>query len=300
MQTPSRQLSLQNVTHEEKSRTLLTGTLFASSTGVHQELTRSRPSTAIVVAHPDDEIIGAASVLLRRGRDNAIVHVTDGAPRNLRDARAAGFGSRAAYARARRSELSAALSHVGIGPESCHQLWVVDQEAVFELERVTRRLAAFFWHHAPSCVITHPYEGGHPDHDAAALGVHAAARLIDRAGGVAPTIVEMTSYHAGPDGIETGAFLGTDPPATTIALGTHERVVKRAMLDCFATQQQTLMHFGTECELFRTAPRYCFVDASHPGPLFYEQFDWGVDGRTWREHAARVLLSLDLDPRACL
>lgn len=260
----------------------------------------SRPSTAIVAAHPDDEIIGATSVLLRGGGDNAIVHVTDGAPRNLRYARAAGFGSRAEYARARRSELSAALSHAGIGPECCHQLWVVDQEAIFELERVTRRLTAIFWHQAPSRVITHAYEGGHPDHDAVALAVHAAVRLIDRGGGVAPAIVEMTSYHAGPDGIETGAFLGTDPPATAIALGTHERVVKRAMLDCFATQQQMLMQFGTECELFRSAPQYCFIDASHPGPLFYEQSDWGVDGRTWREHAARTLSSLNLDPRSCL
>jgi len=41
---------------------------------------------AIVAAHPDDEVIGCASLLLRYEGGCEIVHVTDGAPRNLRDA----------------------------------------------------------------------------------------------------------------------------------------------------------------------------------------------------------------------
>ena len=58
-------------------------------------------SVAIVVAHPDDETIGAGAQLPHL-RDPLLAHVTDGAPRS--------FGlAREAYARRRRDELSAAL-----------------------------------------------------------------------------------------------------------------------------------------------------------------------------------------------
>src|SRR3954469_18766827 len=56
---------------------------------------------AVVVAHPDDEAIGAGAVL-RGFRDVTIVHVTDGAPRDDGYAGSKGFASRAEYAAARR------------------------------------------------------------------------------------------------------------------------------------------------------------------------------------------------------
>ena len=63
----------------------------------------------LVVAHPDDETIGLGGHL--RLLPNArIVHVTDGAPRDLRDARAYGFDGWEDYAQARRRELEAAMA----------------------------------------------------------------------------------------------------------------------------------------------------------------------------------------------
>ncbi len=62
----------------------------------------------VVVAHPDDETIGAGASL-RLFADRLLVHVTDGAPRSLEDERAAGFASAKEYALARRGELAAAF-----------------------------------------------------------------------------------------------------------------------------------------------------------------------------------------------
>jgi len=66
------------------------------------------PSVLIVAAHPDDEVIGASRLLTSLPQVR-LLHLTDGAPRNLCDAHAAGFASWQDYARARRAELPGQL-----------------------------------------------------------------------------------------------------------------------------------------------------------------------------------------------
>ena len=72
---------------------------------------------AVVVAHPDDETIGLGP-FLHLFRHLTLIHVTDGAPRDLRDVRAAGFDTCAAYAAARAGELRAALQVGGCSARS--------------------------------------------------------------------------------------------------------------------------------------------------------------------------------------
>src|SRR5919204_3858809 len=67
--------------------------------------------TLIVVAHPDDEVIGCGA-LLQRIREPGMVFCTDGAPRPSKWWQQ--FGSREAYARLRRAEAREALGHAGV------------------------------------------------------------------------------------------------------------------------------------------------------------------------------------------
>jgi LmbE family N-acetylglucosaminyl deacetylase len=149
----------------------------------------------VICAHPDDEVIGVGGRLPRLGRAVTIVHTTDGAPRDGRDARASGCAGRADYAAERGRELDAAMSLAGIETDQLYGLGLADQAASFHLVEMSRRVAWLIGQLRPELVVTHPYEGGHPDHDATAFTVHAACGLLRGAGERAPGLAEMTSYH---------------------------------------------------------------------------------------------------------
>lgn len=228
--------------------------------------------TALVVAHPDDETIAAgASLHLLPGL--LLVHVTDGAPRDAGDTAAAGFDTPAEYAAARRRELKAALRIASVSPELV-ELGVPDQDASLDMPGLTRTLARLFDAHRTTAVITHAYEGGHPDHDATAFAVHSAA-------GRRP-VLEFAGYHADPEGrLLTGRFL-PGPDATVVTLTAAEQAQKRAMFDCFGTQAGMLAAFGTSEESFRPAPAYDFAAPPMPGRLNYERWGWSMTGARWR------------------
>jgi N-acetylglucosamine malate deacetylase 2 len=251
----------------------------------------SSRSTMIVAAHPDDETIGAGS-LLPRLRKPMIVTVTDGAPRSLADAQRAGCPTRAQYLHLRRRELLEALELAGIAADQTHSIGIVDQEASLEMAYVTLKLVDLFREHRPSVVLTHAYEGGHPDHDATAFAIHAACARVT----APPTVFEFTSYHAGEPhseekaDMEVGRFLGDR--GETIALSEEARETKAQMIDCFASQLHMLRNFPLDVERYREAPAYNFTQAPHPGKLFYENFGWDVTGDRWRRLAEEALRTL--------
>jgi len=247
------------------------------------------PPVAIVCAHPDDEIVGAGGRLPHL-HDVRVVHVTDGAPRDGLDAAALGFATRTAYAQARATERARALALAGVRPAQLHDVGLCDQEASHTLFELALYLTELFELLRPRLVLTHAYEGGHPDHDATALAVHAATTRIRERGGAAPAVAEMTAYHARGAEMVTGEFLPVaDCEPRTVTLREEERALKQAMLACHATQQRVLAAFPTDTERFRVAPAYDFTAPPHDGPLFYERFDWGVTGAQWRALAQEAL-----------
>lgn len=250
----------------------------------------------IVAAHPDDEVIGAASLLLRRANVR-VAHLTDGAPRDLRDARANSFSTRESYAAARDAEARAALAVAGISPDRRDTLGIVDQEAPLRLAEIARSLRGLLEIHRPRLLVTHAYEGRHPDHDAAAFASHAAVALLLARGLRAPAMVEMTSCHGGlPGGLTWGVFLGGPVPSDHVhRLDAAERASKRAMLDRHATQRAALRALRIDEERFRPAPAYDFTSPPHAGPLGYESFPWGMTGERFRDLVRYALLELGLE-----
>jgi LmbE family N-acetylglucosaminyl deacetylase len=222
-----------------------------------------------------------------RHLDIFVVHVTDGSPRDLGGAREAGFRSRRAYASARRHELHQALRLAGVDRSRLRVFSFVDKETCLHLPELIARMAELIERVRPGLVLSPCYEGGHPDHDSAALAVHVARRSVS----IPFRHREYPLYHAGPDGaMLTGEFLrGLDIPVEVLSLSEAEQNRKRQMLASFTTQQHILSHFETAEECFRDAPSYDFTRPPHEGILLYEHWRLGVSGCDWRDQAAQAL-----------
>ena len=254
--------------------------------------TKSLPTTLVLVAHPDDEAIGAGGLL--SGLPDAVVaHVTDGAPRDERYAHSRGFQTREEYARARRREVVNALAHAGISPDRCRNLGYVDGEASNQLLELVFDVADLMDEVRPDIVLTHPYEGGHSDHDATAFAVHLASGILRRDNAPAPIVLELTSYHnlSGTRRVFSFLpFMGTEE--RTIQLTAAEKGLKKRMYEEFASQQSVLQRFPIDIERFRPAPRYLFTQAPHEGQLDYERFCTMITGAQWRKNAEKALQTL--------
>jgi LmbE family N-acetylglucosaminyl deacetylase len=227
----------------------------------------------IAAAHPDDETIGLGGQLASM-HDVTLVHLTDGAPRSRPDWKD--------YARVRRVELLAAAAIAGIPEDRCIEIGVADQEASRHLVELSCQLSRVFEDLGPAMIFTHPYEGGHPDHDAAAFAVHHATHSAE--------LWEFSSYHRRPLSaeIETGCFLGSQEKNVTLELSPRQRALKQRMLDCFVSQRDALHWFRIEDECIRRAPEYDFTQPAHVGRLFYESYDWGLNSSEWVRLARRA------------
>ncbi len=244
--------------------------------------------TILVFAHPDDETLACGAILSRLD-DVAIVHVTDGAPRNGDDARRHGFASPAEYAAARQAELLAAMELAGVRGEQLFSLGAADQGVAFALADIARRIAPML--EGADLVITHTYEGGHPDHDAVCWAVQAGLGMIV---GPRPALIEVPLYCSAPHGGWLRQSFGNGPDDAALQLTPGERELKARMIAAHATQAGTLSGFGVAAERYRIAPSYNFSQLPNGGALLYERYGWGLTGQRWLELAADAARALRL------
>jgi LmbE family N-acetylglucosaminyl deacetylase len=259
-----------------------------------QVLGQASAPVLVVGAHPDDETVGAGALLARLARrgEVRVVTVTDGAPLDpsRRDARH--DPGRLLHAARRRGEVLAALAVAGVDEARWSGLRVVDQEAPLAIGQVARALVERVRAHGVVAIVTHAYEGGHPDHDAVAVAAHAACALLRREGARPPSLVEMPLYHAAGGDLVLQDFVGGS--GLTRPLTPEERERKARMLAAHASQHAVLAPFTTEHERFRLAPAHDFLRPPHEGPLHYESQPWRWTGAAFRAQVGAAASALGL------
>lgn len=242
----------------------------------------------VVVAHPDDETVLVGG-LLARLPVLTLAHVTDGAPADMADARRLGFESRDAYRAARAAELDEALAVLGVAPRRV-AMGLADQSAADDLVGLTEGLAREL--DGAELVLTHAYEGGHPDHDACAFAVQAACSRMARP----PVRLEFPAYHARGGARVVGRFHPDPAPGERkIVLAPERAAAKREAMARHRTQAEVLAWFPEpEVERLRAAPDYDFTAPPPSGEVLYDGWRWSLTSAGWQARAAAALAELGL------
>ncbi len=231
--------------------------------------------TLVFVAHPDDEAI-ACGVLLQRIAEPLVAFATDGGPHEPWFWR--NFSSREAYAEARHREACEALRVADI--HEIHSLDIKgtnipDQGLFRSLPPAYGSLCRLIERLRPKALVTHAYEGGHPDHDCCSF----LARQLTRKHAV--LVWEFPLYHRSAAGVVYQEYLpsqGGNTEDFVLKPSTDERARKQRMLEAYRSQAEVLRNFTSDVERFRPQPEYDYSRPPHSGTLCYEDWQWAMTG----------------------
>ena len=259
----------------------------ASLFGTSDLVSRSR--CVVIVAHSFDELIGAGA-LISRLRDVTVLYVTN-------SARAQETSQESSPEQVKSKNVDdvcvSALALANVPSDRVVEFAISDIREPHALADLAKRLSAFLLRFSPDVVLTHPYEGGHPDHDATAFATHAALRLMRSNGFEAPALFEI-ALHPSKDGErrELDFLPGQWHETTTFVLDEEMRKLKRRMFECVSVQERNLKGTTLGREKFRRSPNYDFSTAPNAGRPAYEDFYRGMTGIEWQSIAQQALAEL--------
>jgi LmbE family N-acetylglucosaminyl deacetylase len=200
------------------------------------------------------------------------VHVTDGAPE---DPGSWQGDTRSDYAAVRADEAELSLNSIGhLGRRV--SLGVTDAKAIYHVRSIAVALSALFREHRTTLVVTHAYEGGHPDHDAVAMAVHTT--------GAVKKIVEAPYYRKEDDQEVWQKFIPVEGcDEWHVALTGAERERKAQMIAAHKSQKYAIEKMSRDFERFRLAPIYDFQYPPNGGN-FLHIYAWaGIDKSRWSQ-----------------
>jgi len=97
-----------------------------------------------------------------------------------------------------------------------------------------KKISTFLQQSAADIVVTHAYEGAHPDHDATAFATHAAMRLMKQNGFKPPVLFEMGLHPSEDFKAKVPDFLpGADRETTTLLLDERANGIEAAHVRVF-------------------------------------------------------------------
>jgi hypothetical protein len=143
----------------------------------------------------------------------------------------------------------------------------------------------------PRVMVTHACEGHDLDHDATAFAVHMTAKLMTRAGGVAPVVIEVPRPRGAQEAV--GEDFMTARQAVRIEFGPGSRKVKRRMLQCHGDELSGIARCTLQSESYVLATDADPLDGLATAGGAYLNAPW-CQVADFRRNARGVASSLSL------
>jgi len=224
----------------------------------------SRP--LILIPHPDDEVVGCATAIVRARAAGAAVsglYLTTGVPARgqlwpwHRKRYAALIATR--REEAERAAHALGLSLAGFLDWPARPLKSHIDEAMAAISRVLgQREIDEIW--------TPAWEGGHQDHDVTNF-------LASRFAGKVP-LWEFAEYNLAGGRVRSQSFPQSNGTGQVLTLTTEEARFKAELLSTYRSERGNLRYVRLQQESFRPLAQYDYRSAPHLGRLFCERFQW--------------------------